>query len=57
MPRDFNQVRRDMQEVVLLLKDAPDDMKLRRKLLKLLRLLLEEADYLISQDDLLNNSN
>jgi hypothetical protein len=51
MPRDFDQVRCDLESIVFYLKNADHDHKIRRQLLKKLRLLLEEADRLMSEED------
>jgi hypothetical protein len=50
MLRGFDQVRSDLEEVVFRLKNAPHDPKFRQKLLKQLRLLLEEADLIIASE-------
>jgi hypothetical protein len=48
--RDFDQVRSDLEQVVFRLKNASDEPKLRQKLLKQLRLLIEEADLIMAAE-------
>jgi hypothetical protein len=50
MPRDFNQVRSDLEGVVARLKSDPQSPRMKLKLLKQLRLLIEEADILIAAE-------
>jgi len=56
MPRTFDQVRNDLQEAISRLKRTSQDHELRLKILKQLRLLLEEADNLNGQEDSAKNS-
>jgi hypothetical protein len=50
--RHFDQVRRELEHIVFRLQNAPQDPKLRRKLLRQLRLLLDEADRIIASEEL-----
>ena len=49
--RDFNQVRRDLEELMLRLRNAPYEKKVRLKIMKQLRLLLDEADCIVASEN------
>lgn len=50
MPRTFEEIKRDLDEVTRHLEKEAHDPKVRVKLLKQLRLLLEEADFIIASE-------
>ena len=50
MPRNFDQVQRDLEQLMSRLRNAPEEQKVRRELLKKMRLLLEEADLITASE-------